>query len=293
MTEQGYVRPDNLAGALDALADAPEGTRVLAGGTDLMVHLRAGKRFPRLVNVARVSELQALRVWGGALEVGAGVTVARLLRDAEVRRHAALLWQAADRFASPLVRSRATVGGNLVNASPAADLTLALLALDARVELVSRAGGVRSLGVDELVLGPGKTALGAGELVRTVRVPLAKPTAFHHFEKSGPRPALEISVAAVAVALRIEDGRVVEPRIACGAVAPVPLRVVPAEQVLAGRELTPALIEEAALAAAKVVRPIDDVRATALYRRRLVAAFVRRSLTAALDSQRVSHATGS
>jgi len=291
---QAYVRPDTLEGALAALADAGEGAKVLAGGTDLMIHVRAGKRFPALVNVSRVPELQVLRIQDGHFELGAAVTVARLLRDPAVRQYAPLLWQAADHFASPLVRSRATLGGNLINASPAADLALALLALDARVQLASRTG-TRSLQIDELILGPGKTALRPGELVTSVKVPLGgtRFRRFHRFEKSGPRPALEISVAAVAVALSLDGGKVLEPRIACGAVAPFPLRATPAEEAIAGRALTPDTIDEAARAAAQFVRPIDDVRASALYRRRLVAAFVRRCLTAALDSPGMLHATGS
>jgi CO/xanthine dehydrogenase FAD-binding subunit len=286
---QGYVRPETYDAALAALADSAGGSKVLGGGTDLMIHLRAGKQFPTLVNVSRIPELQRVRVVEGQLELGAMVTVALLLRDPAVRQHAPLLVQAADHFASPLVRSRATLGGNLINASPAADLTLALLALDARVLLASR-GDTRTLKVDELVLGPGKTALKPGELVEAVRVPVAKASQHFHFEKSGPRPALEISVVAVATSFSLEGGKVSQPRIACGAVAPVPLRATPAEALLDGKALTPELIEQAARAAANFVRPIDDVRATALYRRRLVAAFVRRCLSAALDSSKVPHA---
>lgn len=292
MKTEGYARPDTLEEVLAVLAEVGAGGRVLAGGTDLMLGVRAGKEFTTLINISRVEELRGIHVRDGALEVGATVTVARLLRSAEVREQAPLLWQAANHFASPLVRSRATLGGNLGNASPAADLALALLASDAEVLLASRAGR-RALSVEQLILGPGRTALTPGELIIGVRIPARGRERFHRFEKSGPRPALEISLAAVAVSLEVVEGRVVEPRIAYGAVAPVPLRGRRVEELLAGRPLTPEVIDEAAAAAAAEVRPIDDVRGTAIYRRRLVAAFLRRCLAAALESRRSLDATGS
>lgn len=286
----GYARPETLDALLDLVA-TDEGARIVAGGTDLMLAIRAGRTYPTLVNVSRILSLRELGVRDGALVVGATVTVARLLRSAEVREHTPLLWQAADKFASPLVRSRATVGGNLCNASPAADLTLALVALDAEVEVASRAGR-RALPAEAFATGPGRTALAAGEVVTAVRIPLAEGR-FHHFEKSGTRPALEISIAAVAVALSFDQDRVVRPRIALGAVAPVPLRARAAEAALEGRPLTDETIAAAARAAAAEARPIDDVRATAVYRRRLVGAFVRRALVRARDERTELDATGS
>jgi CO/xanthine dehydrogenase FAD-binding subunit len=282
MTEQsGYVQPRSLTDLLEVLAEAGAGAKLLAGGTDVMVAARAGKTWPVVVNLTRVEALRAIDLRAGTLTLGSGVTVTRLLRSVEVKENAPLVWQAADRFASPLVRSRATVGGNLCNASPAADLSLALLASDAEVELESREGS-RVLSVDKFVLGPGRTALQPGELVTAVRIPVRAPDRHHRFEKSGARPALEISVAAVAVAFDLVRGKVVEPRICAGAVAPIPLRCHNAEAAVAGKDLGPASIDAAAIAAAREVRPIDDLRGTAVYRRRLVAAFVRRALSAAL-----------
>ena len=292
MKTEGYARPGTLEELLSVLAEAGAGGRILAGGTDLMVGVRAGQEVSTLINISRVEELRGIHVRDGALEVGATVTVARLLRSPEVRSLAPLLWQAADHFASPLVRSRATVGGNLGNASPAADLALALLASDALVLLASRAGR-RELSVEDFILGPRRTALKPGELIAGVRIPTRGKERFCRFEKSGPRPALEISIAAVAVSLDVVDGRVVEPRIAYGAVAPVPLRGRQAEAALAGQPLATKTIDAAAVAAAAEVRPIDDVRGTATYRRRLVAAFLRRCLTAALEPRSQLDATGS
>lgn len=283
-----YARPESLERLLLVYDQAGAGAKLLAGGTDLMIAIRAGRRFPALINLSRVPELSLLSVGKGRLEIGAAVTVARLLRDRAVREHAPLLWQAADRFASPLVRSRATVGGNLCNASPAADLSLALLALDAELHLAS-VRGVRVLSVASFLLGPGKTALEEGELVRSVAIPI-RAGRLHFFQKSGTRPALEIAVASVAVALSLEGGVVADPRICCGAVAPFPMRAREAETALAGQRLSSERMAASARAAGLEVRPIDDVRGTALYRRRLIAAFVSRSLSQALDASRSPHA---
>ncbi len=280
----GYLRPQTIDELLWALSAVGAGAKILAGGTDLMLAVRAGRAFETLINVSRIEALQEIALVDGQLSIGAGVTVARLLRSAEVRQAAPLLWQAADRFASPLVRSRATVGGNLCNASPAADLALALLASDAEVTLASR-GGPRTLSVEEFILGPGKTALSPGEALLGVRVPARGRERFCRFEKSGSRPALEISVAAVAVALDFDGDAVVEPRLAYGAVAPTPLRGRGAEAAIAGRALSPSVIDDAVRAAVAEIRPIDDVRASALYRRRLVAALVRRCLLDAASAR--------
>lgn len=273
-----YSRPKSLGEALGALQEAPD-ARILAGGTDWMIPVRAGAAPPRvLLNVFRVPELRGVALGDDALELGACVTVAQLLRSREVLAAAPLLWKAADRFASPLVRSRATLGGNLCNASPAADLSLALLASDATVTVAS-AEGRRTLSVSELVLGPRKTALLPGELLVSVSVPL-RPPRVTRFEKSGLRPALEISSAAVAFGAQLSQGRLTQVRLACGAVGPVPMRIRTAEALVEGRVLDPALIDACAAAAVCAVLPIDDVRASARYRRRLVAAYVRRCLEA-------------
>jgi len=285
-----YLRATTLDEALGALAKWP-GARAIAGGTDWMIPARAGAETPNaVINIFRVPELKTITRTKDALELGACVTVAQLLKSSEVLEHAPVVWKAADRFASPLVRARATVGGNLCNASPAADLSLALLAADATVTLASQRGR-RSLPLADFVQGPRKTARAADELVVSVRIPLRR-TQVTRFEKSGTRPGLEISMAAVAFVATLEDGRVLEPRIACGAVGPVPLRAKKAEALIAGKKLDADLIEACVEAAAAEIKPIDDLRATARYRRRLVAAYVRRCLEACSSNGRL-HAVGS
>ncbi|MBI4819659.1 MAG: FAD binding domain-containing protein [Deltaproteobacteria bacterium] len=299
-----YIRPRTLEELLEVLENAGGEAKVLAGGTDLMLAIRAGKPVGTLVNVSRIESLGRISVesrtsveskqgteqtlGGEVVKVGSGVTVARLLRSEEIRTRAPLLWKAADRFASPLVRSRATVGGNLGNASPAADLSLALLALDATVEL-AKGGARRTLSIDQFFRGPGRTVLEPGEVVIGVSFPTQREP-LSTFQKSGPRPALEIAVASVAMRLELQKGRVVFARVAYGAVAPTPLRGYGVEAAIVDRPLTDDLVEEAARAAVREIRPIDDVRATATYRRRLIGAYVHRALSdARVSAERSIH----
>ncbi|MBM4344387.1 MAG: FAD binding domain-containing protein [Deltaproteobacteria bacterium] len=274
-----YLRPATLGAALDALG-AP-GARAIAGGTDWMVDARAGRPGAALVvNVLRLAELRGIAADGAWIDLGGATTVAELLRDPLVRAGAPLLWQAADRFASPLVRTRATLAGNVCNASPAADLTLALVALGAEIDVHS-ASGCRRVPVAAFVFGPRHTDLQHGELVVRVRVPVAAAGAFHRFEKSGTRPALEISAVAVATAMTFSGHVVRSARIALGAVAPRPMLATSAMAVLQDQCLDERTVDAAVLAAATQCQPIDDVRGSARYRKRLVAAFVRRALLAA------------
>jgi xanthine dehydrogenase FAD-binding subunit len=279
-----YLAPTRLAAALAALA-APGGAVVLAGGTDLMPQSRAGRVRPAatLLNIRRVEGMDAIAVQDGSLVLGALVTVAELLVRPLVREHAALLTEAADHFASDQIRHAATVGGNLCNASPAADLATPLLALDAEVALASLAAdgsvATRWVPLDGFFTGPGSSRRDPRELLTAVRVPLAPPGRVTRLHKAGARPALDIATISIAFAARRDAaGRLSEVRIALGAVAPTPLRARAAEALLGARVPDATLIGSAAQAAADEARPIDDVRASAWYRRELVRNMTRRML---------------
>ena len=281
-----YLAPTSLVQALAALADEG-GATVLAGGTDLMPQSRAGKVRPArtLLNIRRVPGLDAIAVGeDGALAIGSLVTLSALRGHELVRRHAPLIAEAVDHFASDQIRNAATLGGNLCNASPAGDLAPPLLALDAEVELASLAdaGAVRrrSVPLAEFFTGPGRSVRAPGELLCGVRVPAARPERVTRYFKGGTRPALDISTIAAALALTRDaaSGRVSDVRVALGAVAPTPLRARRTEALLEGRVLTAALAEEAAQCAAAEAAPIDDVRASAWYRKELVHNLMRRML---------------
>jgi CO/xanthine dehydrogenase FAD-binding subunit len=283
-----YLAPTGLVQALAALAD-PGGTTILAGGTDLMPQSHAG-RVPAagtLLNIRRIESLDLVTVDGGTLVLGSGVTITRLQQDPLVREHAPLLADAADRFASPQIRNLGTLGGNICNASPAGDTLPPLLALDAELELASLTGqgkvSTRRVPLDGFFTGPGRTQRKPHELLTAVRVPIASDSRLMRFHKAGTRPALDISTIAIALAARRDGGgRLTEVRLALGAVAPTPLRARRAEALLEGRVLDAPLAEAAAQAAADEARPIDDVRASAWYRKELVHNVTRRMLTDAI-----------
>jgi carbon-monoxide dehydrogenase medium subunit len=280
LPEFDLLRPASLEEALALLARYGEDALPLAGGTNALVELReryAGP--PVLIDIGRLPELRGIGLarGGSHLSAGACVTLAELLRDPLVARHAAPLHQAARDFASPLVRNRATVGGNLIDASPAADTAPPLLALGAEVELAS-SRGTRCVPLDRFFTGVRRTVRRPDELLTRVFWPVAEGRA-GAWRKFGLRRADAISVISVAVtALRNGDGRCHAAAVALGAVAPTPIRVSAAEALLCGEAWTAQLIAEAASIAARETQPIDDLRGTAAYRRHVTEVIVRRLL---------------
>jgi len=272
-----YHRPHTLHHACQ-LAARP-GARIVAGGTDLMVRVEKGFEEPPLwVDISHLP-LHEIRhdPERRILEVGALATMSQCASHAQVLAHAPLLAQAAVVVGAPGIRNRATVGGNLANASPAADVSCALLALDAELVLVSEAGR-RLLPIAEFFLGPGRSALAHGELVAAVHIPLRTPPhtvrTLSHWFKAGNRRAQVISMVAMAARTFLDgDDRVLGSAIAVASVAPRPLRLTHVENMLLDAQLTPDVVARAAAAAAAEITPISDVRASAEYRRHLTSIF--------------------
>ena len=276
-----HHRPATLDEACRLLVAEPRAA-VLAGGTDLMVHLRQPqreKRPPAVVNLKRIPGLGAVEVTVDAIRLGTLVTLTALMEHPVVAAEYPVLPFAARYMGSPAIRHLATVGGNLCNASPAADLAPVLLVLDADVGIVGPAGA-RRLPLDRFFQGPGRTALAPGELLQWVEVPRKHAGWEVRYERLDVRRAMDIAIVGVALALRREGGRVAEARLALGAVAPTPRRVPDAEAALVAGGLDPATIARAVELAMAAARPIGDVRATAEYRREMVGALVRRALAA-------------
>jgi CO/xanthine dehydrogenase FAD-binding subunit len=271
-----YVRVGSLAELSDALDR--DGATLIAGGTDLMVKIRAGSARPRLlVDISRVDALREISTQPSGLTIGSAALVAEILASPTVSTHYPLLATVLRSLGSAQIRNRATLGGNLANASPAADSTLALLAYDARVTL-ARAGTERSLPLHEFLLGPGRTALHRGEYIRSVDLPTPRTDWDVFFHKVGRRRALTIAIASVAGLVALRGRTVVDVRLAAGSVAPTPLRLRAVENLVRGQELDGQRIAAAHAAAFREVSPIDDVRATAIYRRTVTADLVARCL---------------
>lgn len=283
LPEFELVMPHSLDEALHILAaDSPE-VLPIAGGTNLTVDMRSERHKPKvLVNIGNLPELKGVRRENGRVCVAGGVTIAELLKDELIADTAAVLTSACAVFANPLIRNRATVGGNLVDGSPAADMAPPLLALDAEIELTSQVGK-RFMPLDDFFIHVRKTARQSNEVVTAVRWAVPTPGTGCSFYKLGLRKADAISVVSVAVVLEVAAGVCRKARVALGSVAPRPLRAKDAEQLITGKAPSRKLFEEAAVLAAEAIMPITDLRASADYRRRTTAALTRRMLEKAAE----------
>ncbi|MDK9722866.1 MAG: FAD binding domain-containing protein [Rhodospirillales bacterium] len=272
-----YVAAKTVEEALEALSGGD--ATVVAGGTDVMPQSQAGrlKLGSTLVNIRRVAALSGLALTGDEINIGPLTTIADVNEHDLIRQHLPVLADAADKFASPQIRNMGTIGGNVCNASPAGDLLVPLLLLNAEVELRS-SNGRRRMKLQDFFAGPGKSHKKPGELLTAILAPLPKAGFTARFEKFGTRPALDISTVSVGIAGVMADGGLQEVRVAFGAVAPTPMRGLATEQALEGKKLDDAAIEAAAQAAMQEVKPISDVRATDWYRRELVHNLVRKVL---------------
>ena len=235
-----------------------------------------------MVGLGKVGELRGMDFGAERISIGGGTTVTDLLQSSEIAESAPSLVESSRLFAGLMVRNTATVAGNIACGSPAADLVPPLLALDADVTLASRAG-MRTLPLDEYFLGYKRDVRRPDELITRVSWPRPPQPFVNTFYKLARRKGDAVTVTGVALTLAAAGGVCTTARIALGAVAPIVFRARGAESVLEGRALTPALIDEAAQAAAAASSPIDDVRASAEYRLHTVEALTRRLVAQAWD----------
>ncbi len=273
-------RPATVAEAIALASRLGARARFIAGGTDLVIQMNRGRMAPEsLIDVTRLKELD------GIVESGGGIVIGALSTHKSIERHPAFqaelraLVEAARVIGGHQVRNIATVGGNIVNASPAADLVPALLVLDAEAVLASTEGE-RTLALDELFIGPGQTARRPDELLRAVRFARLEQRSATAFLKAGRRKAMEISIvcAAAAVTLDPAGDRCRRVRIALGAVGPRALRFHEAERMLEGQVPTPDLLQSVAREVGAACQPIDDVRASATFRRTLAQTLAERAI---------------
>lgn len=271
--------------AVNLLSHLGDRARILAGGTDLLVQMKKGKARPEnLINLKKVPGLNQLEYTPDGLQVGSLVSIGRLAQEAIIREKYPVLAQAASVLGTPQVRTRATIGGNLTNASPAADTAPALLVYQARVK-VAGAAGERLIAIEDFFQGPGKTSLQNGEILTGVEIPAPLPGTGAVYIKHGRRKGHEIAMVGVCTLINLEagTGKIAQARIALGAVAPTPLRARAAEEILNGQLPEANLLERAAKLAADAAAPISDVRGSAEYRKLLVSVLTFRALQQALS----------
>lgn len=279
------VAPGSLAVVLTLLAAEPGVWAPLAGGTELMVQFNAGRlKARKLVSLHGLPELGGIAVGAEVIRIGAGVTYTAMRGHRELAEILPLLVQAAGWTGSMANQNRGTLGGNVVNASPAADSPPALLVYDAQLELIS-ARGTRTVPYASFHTGYKQTVLAPDELVLAIVVPRPAAGLRQYLRKVGPRNAQAISKVALAAVALIEDGRIVNPRVALASVSHAPFRCVRTEAALAGLALTPALIAAARAALLQEIAPLDDIRSTARYRSQVAANLLGEFLTELLPAQ--------
>lgn len=263
---QTYLQPHSLEEALQLLAEHASGARVVAGGTDLVVELSRGIRpTTTLIDITRIDSLRGISERNDRITLGALTTHNDVVGSSLCRAKLTPLAEACWEVGAPQIRTRGTIAGNLVTASPANDTITPLVALDADIVLVSLRGE-RVVPLREFYLGVRRTVLSPDELVSAIRVPAMAATQRGRFVKLGLRRAQAISVIDLAVVLTFDGDRVSDARIALGSLAPTIVRAEAAEVALRGQPLSPELCQLAAQRTVEAVAPIDDVRATASYR---------------------------
>lgn len=277
-----YRRATSVEEAVALLTD--DGVRLLSGGTDLIVQLREGRRAARLVvdvkPIAELSELSYDPARG--LRIGAAVPCHRISGDRAVAAAYPGLIDAFSLIGGVQIQGRASVGGNVCNASPAADSIPALIAHAATCEIAGPAGR-RTLPVEELCVAPGRTALGPGELLVALHVPPPAPGFGAAYLRFIPRNEMDIAVASSGVALQLDaEGHIAAIDVALGAVGPTPIVVADAAALALGQAPSAEMAAKLGAAATAAASPIDDVRGTAAHRKRLVDVLTRRAFMAAL-----------
>lgn len=277
-----YAAPETVPEAIALLAKRAH-ARVLAGGTDLLVQLRAGRRETDLiVDVKRIPQLNALRYDADeGLMLGAAVPCSDVHEHPDVRRHYPSLAETAGIIGGTLIQNRASVGGNLCNASPSADTVPLLIALGTSCRIAGPSGE-RRVPVEEFCSAPGRNVLGPGEMLVALTIPPPESNSGACYLRFTPRSEMDIAVAGAGVAVSLDNGSFRRARIALAAVAPVPLLVRDAGAALAGQPVGGGGIARAAEIAAAAATPIDDMRASAQYRRHLVGVLTRRALQTAV-----------
>jgi CO/xanthine dehydrogenase FAD-binding subunit len=256
----------NLGEALDLLAREPGVWTPFAGGTDLMVVYNAGRlQATRFLDLSRLGELRGIQDEGSHLVFGALSTFTEVRECRGVHQHFPNLAKSARATGALAIQNRGTLGGNIVNASPAADTPPSLLAYGAELELVS-ARGVRRVAYDRFHLGYKRMDLAPDELVARIRVPKPTGLGFHFYRKVGTRQAQAIAKVCLAAYAQVEHGVVTAFRVGLGSVAPAPVRALHAEAAILGRPLKALEIAAAQAALLEDISPIDDIRATAHYR---------------------------
>lgn len=284
-----YFAPETLEEAFSLLEEFGEEARVLAGGTDLLVKMkqRAIEPLPKyLINIKGIPGLQYISANDdGGLKIGSVTNIQEIKSFLPIRQRFPGLAHAAGLLSTPQVRNIATIGGNLCNASPAAETAPPLITLSAKARILG-GSGERTVPIEEFFLGPGKTILEKGEILVGIEIPPPPENSTSVYVKHGKRLS-DIAIVGVALVLEMDGNRCTGVKIALASVGPTPLRARKAEAAMLGQEVNEQLIEEVSRIASEESKPIDDIRAHAAYRREKVAEVTKEAVQQALQQIRL------
>lgn len=275
-----FFEPTTLAEASNLFAQ--EHAQLLAGGTDLVIGMKAYTETPEsVISLEKIPGLSGITTDNdNSITIGAMTKVRDVELSNDIQQHHTALAEGASEIGSIQIRNLATIGGNIAHASPAADTVAGLLVADAQVDIAS-ADGERSVPINELFTGPGQTVLKPGEIITQFRLP--HPASGSHYIKHKIREVMDLAFIGVASAVNVQNGVIKEARIGLAAVAPTPIRATDAENLLKGKIPTPELLQQAGEAAAAATSPISDLRCSAEHRKEMVDVLTKRTLQNTLD----------
>jgi CO/xanthine dehydrogenase FAD-binding subunit len=288
MGELEYLIPKNFEEIFGAIEKTKGLVKFIAGGTNIIPYMRAETMSPELlIDLNGLEDLKYIKEESGAIAIGALTSISDIVESEVVRNKCQILHSAAKSLGSPLTRNRATIGGNLADASPAADMAPPLLVLEASIHTKRGREEGREIPLDQFFLGPNKTVLAENELITQISFSKPKDSAKGIFIKLGLRNSLTISVVSIAVILEMEGQVCQKARVALGAVAPTIIRVSRVENKLEGREIDENIIQECTDIVKEEISPISDIRASAEYRRSATSVMLKRAIQQLAKGERL------
>jgi len=281
-----FLSLSDLKEVLKVKQERKDLAKCIAGGTNFVPDMRSREvSFEQIIDLTALEELNHIKEENGTLSIGALTSISDIASSPVIGKLSPVLSRAAGQLGNPLTRNRATIGGNLANASPAADMAPPLLALDAEIHMERWEQEERKIPIDQFFLGPNKTMLEDDEIITRITFTSPKnPTKGSHF-KLGLRNSMAISVVSIAVMLEMNGSECRKARVGLGAVAPKPVRAYRAEKILEGKELDETLIEQCAAIVKEDISPISDIRASAEYRKLVASTLLKRTLREALEGR--------
>lgn len=279
-----YFSTKSVGETISLLLECGEKSKIIAGGTDLLAQIKKREVLPEfLISIEGISELDYIKYDEiNGLSIGTLATISSLESSSLIRSNFSILAQAAGTLGTPVIRDRATIGGNLCNAAPSADTAPALMVLGARVNITG-GEGERIISIEDFFTGPGQTIVKHGEVLTEIQVPTLLPKSGGTYVKQTRTRGADLAIVGVAALVVMEGNVIKDAKIALGAVAPTPIRAKEAEEILKGKKLGNELLEECSQAASAETRPIDDTRSSADYRRKLAAVLVKRAVRQAVE----------